>query len=121
MRLLIDMNLSPAWAAVFEAEGWEAIHWSSVGKPSAKDSDILDWARANACVVFTHDLDFGTILLLKGQHSPSVIQLRAQETSPALMGSFVVLAIKQLGEELGRGALVTIDPTRARARVLPIV
>jgi predicted nuclease of predicted toxin-antitoxin system len=114
------MNLSPAWIAVFQAEGWEAIHWNSVGSPSAKDSEILDWARENACIIFTHDLDFGTSMWFNREHAPSVIQLRVQETDPDRMGSVVVLAIKQLGDELERGALVTIDPVRARARVLPL-
>jgi predicted nuclease of predicted toxin-antitoxin system len=120
VKILIDMNLSPDRVAVFEAEGWEALHWASVSNPDAKDSEILDWARENNCVVFTHDLDFGTMLFSKGIPSPSVIQVRAQETSPARIGSLVVLAIKQLAGELNRGALVTIDPDRARARVLPI-
>jgi predicted nuclease of predicted toxin-antitoxin system len=121
VKFLIDMNLSPDWISVFEAEGWEAVHWSSVGNPAAEDNDVLGWARENKCIVFTHDLDFGTMLLFAGHHAPSVVQLRAQETSPSTMGSVVVLAIKQLAKELDHGALVTIDPTRARARVLPIV
>ncbi len=59
MKLLIDMNLSPDWVPIFEREGWNALHWSSVGNPRASDSEIMEWARANAFVVFTHDLDFG--------------------------------------------------------------
>ncbi|MGB9880090.1 MAG: hypothetical protein ACPLRM_04935, partial [Anaerolineae bacterium] len=33
MKLLIDMNLSPDWAVVFEQQGWQAHHWSTVGDP----------------------------------------------------------------------------------------
>ncbi len=60
MKLLIDMNLSPAWVEVFEQQGWQAFHWSTVGDPRATDKFIMGWARENGYVVFTHDLDFGT-------------------------------------------------------------
>jgi hypothetical protein len=32
MRLLVDMNLSPDWVAVLKRAGWDAVHWSMVGK-----------------------------------------------------------------------------------------
>ena len=58
MKILIDMNLPPRWAKVFAAEGWEAVHWSEVGAPTASDREIMVWARENDYVVFSHDLDF---------------------------------------------------------------
>ena len=61
MKLLIDMNLSPGWVEVFKQQGLEALHWSAVGDPRAPDPIIMEWARANEYVLFTHDLDFGTI------------------------------------------------------------
>jgi predicted nuclease of predicted toxin-antitoxin system len=120
VKILIDMNLSPSWVAVLRQENWEALHWSDVGSATAADSDILDWAAENGCIVFTHDLDFGALLATRARRKPSVIQLRSQETSPARMGVTVVLALKQFEGELEQGALVTIDPVRARARVLPL-
>jgi predicted nuclease of predicted toxin-antitoxin system len=121
VKILIDMNLSPSWAAVFERENWKAVHWSDVGSGIASDREILNWAAENGSIVFTHDLDFGALLASSTRRKPSVIQLRSQETSPAMMGDTVVLAIKQLANELERGALVTIDPVRARARLLPFL
>ncbi len=114
------MNLPPAWVAVFKKESFEANHWSAVGIATASDSEILEWAAENNSIVFTHDLDFGALLASRAGRKPSVIQLRTQETSPARMGETVVLAIRQLWEELQRGALVTVDPARARVRVLPL-
>jgi len=35
MRLLIDMNLPPAWVSHFAARGFEAVHWSTIGAPTA--------------------------------------------------------------------------------------
>jgi len=45
MKLLIDMNLSPAWVPVLKEAGHEALHWSTVGSPSAPDHEILAQAR----------------------------------------------------------------------------
>lgn len=120
MRILIDMNLSPDWVAIFKAESWEASHWNEVGDPKASDVEILTWARTNQFVVFTHDLDFGALLAVSGSRAPSVIQLRSQETSPAKMGAMVVHALKQLAHDLEVGVLVTLDPARSRARILPL-
>jgi predicted nuclease of predicted toxin-antitoxin system len=64
VQLLVDMNLSVEWVAELAKHGWSAVHWSSVGDPRAEDSTIMAWALANGYVVFTHDLDFGTILAL---------------------------------------------------------
>jgi predicted nuclease of predicted toxin-antitoxin system len=41
MKLLIDMNLSPNWVGLFHDSGWEAAHWSAVGQPTARDSEIM--------------------------------------------------------------------------------
>jgi len=75
---------------------------------------------ANHCIVFTHDLDFGALLATGNRQKSSVFQLRSQEISPQKMGRTVVTALKQFKDELHQGALVTIDPARARARVFPL-
>jgi predicted nuclease of predicted toxin-antitoxin system len=110
LKILFDVSLAPAWVAVFTAQSWQAAHWGDVGNPSAPDSEILEWAGDNGWVVFTHDLDFGTLLALKQLHQPSVVRLRGQEVTPSALADFVVLAFRQLQEELERGVLVTIDP-----------
>ncbi|MEW6125822.1 MAG: DUF5615 family PIN-like protein [Acidobacteriota bacterium] len=83
MKILIDMNLSPDWVEVFAKHGITAVHWSAVGDPRAADTVLMDWARDNNYVVFTHDLDFGTALALTKAESPSVIQVRTQDITPA--------------------------------------
>jgi predicted nuclease of predicted toxin-antitoxin system len=82
MKILIDMNLSPTWVAFFALNGWEAIHWSAVGDPQATDRVIMQWARSNDAIVFTHDLDFGTILAVTQASGPSVLQVRANDVLP---------------------------------------
>lgn len=62
MKLVVDMNLSPAGCAFFAAHGLDAVHWTAVGDPRAPDAEIMAWARAQGSVVFTHDLDFGVLV-----------------------------------------------------------
>jgi predicted nuclease of predicted toxin-antitoxin system len=78
MKIVIDMNLTPLWVDVLTKHGWQAVHWSSIGAPRAKDSEIMNWALTNGHIVFTHDLDFGAILAATQANAPSVIQVRTQ-------------------------------------------
>ena len=65
VRLVVDMNLSPDWVRILEDNGWPAVHWSSIGDKGASDETIMNWAATHEYVVFTHDLDFGTMLALR--------------------------------------------------------
>jgi predicted nuclease of predicted toxin-antitoxin system len=120
MRILVDMNLSPDWVAVLEGEGFEAVHWSTVGDANAQDSVIIEWARPNHYVIFTHDLDFGTILALTKSNGPSVIQVRGQNILPEYLAEILISAICRNSEYLEAGALIVVDDIRSRIRILPI-
>ena len=120
MKIVIDMNIPPTWVSVFEAAGYDAVHWSSIGDIKAKDSTIMAWAVSNNYTVFTHDLDFGTLLAISEANTPSVIQVRTQDVFPDKLGKIVLAALKQLQTELETGALVTVNEAQAKARILPI-
>ena len=120
MKIVIDMNLSPEWVSVFETAGYKAVHWSTVGDIKAKDATIMAWAANNDYLVFTHDLDFGTLLAISEANTPSVIQVRTQDVLPNKLSGSVLNALKQFQSELEIGALVTINKAQAKARILPI-
>lgn len=120
MKILIDASLSPSWADYLAGRGIPAQHWSALGRLNASDLQIMEVARAGTFVVFTHDLDFGIILATTNARGPSVIQARTQDPVPEAIGDLVVATIQQYSEILLRGALVTIEPERLRARVLPL-
>jgi len=120
MKLLVDMNLSPRWVTLLAGAGVEAVHWSTVGAMNAPDSEIMAHALANDFVVLTHDLDFSAILAATHGEKPSVVQLRADDVSPDMIGRQVLVALRQMEAELQEGALVTVDPNRTRLRVLPL-
>ena len=121
VKILVDMNLSPDWVEVLESNNISARHWSTVGDHRAKDRVIMEWARKNGHIVFTHDLDFGTLLALTQATSPSVIQIRTKNVLPEYLSRLVVSVIKQHEKELQRGALIILDDVINRIRILPLI
>ena len=119
VSLVIDMNLSVDWVAEPASHGWHAVHWAKVGDPSAEDAVIMAWALANGHVVFTHDLDFGTMLALTHAAGPSVLQVRGPNVLPEDIAPIVIAALRQYDADLAAGALVVVDPRKSRVRVLP--
>ena len=120
VQLVVDMNLSVEWLAELAGQGFPAVHWSAVGDPSAEDREIMTWARANGHVVFTHDLDFGTLLALTHASGPSVLLVRGQNVLPEDIGPLVYAALRQYEPELAAGALVVVEIKKSRVRVLPL-
>lgn len=120
MKILVDMNLSPAWVGFLVEAGYEAVHWSKVGAADAYDVEVLQWAAAHGHVVLTSDLDFGAILAATQERRPSVVQLRTDLLTFQTVGTTVLRALRQLVQELNSGALVSIEPARARLRILPL-
>lgn len=121
MKLLIDMNLSPRWVAVLKDSGLEALHWSTIGQSNAHDSEIMAWAAANGYVVLTHDLDFSAILAVTQGVAPSVVQIRAEDVSPDVIGAKIARALHQMESELEAGALLSVDDKTMRLRILPLL
>jgi len=120
MKILVDMNLSPDWVTVLTNHGITAVHWSTVGDPRAEDVLIMDWARENGHVVFTHDLDFGAALALTQAEGPSVIQVRTQDVTPQHLELAVISALESNAALLNAGCLIVLDEGRSRVRILPL-
>jgi predicted nuclease of predicted toxin-antitoxin system len=120
VKLVVDMNLSPSWAARLTRLGFEAVHWSTIGAPTAPDDEILAWAREHGYVVITNDLDFSAILAATKGQKPSVLQIRNQDLlSDAAMNS-VATAIEAFRPDIEAGALLSIDESGTRVRMLPL-
>ena len=119
MKFLVDMNLSPGWIDFLVNSGFEARHWSTVGRGDETDAELMRWAGEHAHIVLTADLDFGAILAATQRRGPSVIQIRTDIPTPAAAGEKVLSAIRQARAELESGAVLSVDTERARLRVLP--
>ena len=118
---MVDMNLSPDWIPFLNSQGWQAIHWSAIGDPRASDRTLMEWAAEHGHVVFTHDLDFGTMLALSHATGPSVLQVRGQDVLPDALGEVVAAALNQHNADLASGALVVVTQSNTRVQILPIV
>ena len=120
MKILLDMNLSPTWVRFLEENGFEAVHWSTAGQPTARDAVIMAWARDHGFVVITHGLDFSALLATTQVGGPSVLQVRTQDVLPDAVGSDVVRVLRQHQSALEQGAIISVDELTSRVRVLPI-
>ena len=76
------------------------------------------WAAENRHVVFTHDLDFGILLAHTKANGPSVLQVRTQDVSPSYLGNIILHVLKTHAVALENGALITVDETKSRIRIL---
>lgn len=119
-RLLVDMNLSIEWVPLLRSAGHQAVHWSEIGDPRATDGLLMEWTSAHNYTVFTHDLDFGTMLALSGAASPSVLQIRCLNVLPEAIGSLVLSVLRTYADDIELGALIVADEQRQRVRILPL-
>lgn len=121
MKLLLDANLSPRIAESLRILGFDAVHVVDLGLVTASDDEIFDRAATEGRVVVTADSDFGTLLAMRRATSPSVIhlrqvaELRAEEHLNLLSAN-----LPQIVDDLDRGAIVSLSPTRLAIRDLPI-
>lgn len=79
----------------------------------------MEWARLNNYIVFTHDLDFGTLLATTRARGPSVFQVRTQDIMPKSLGNRLVQIFQTYKAELEKGTLITVDESKSRVRILP--
>ncbi len=120
MKILLDMNLSPQLVHRLRSHHHDAVHWSDIGDPRADDREIMAWAAENGYVVLTHDLDFGALLASSTRTKPSVIQVRTRDLLSEQFFKTLTDALSRFGQELEKGALVVVEPGRARVRILPL-
>ena len=120
MKVVVDVNFPPSLATALSTAGVEAVHWTTQGKATAPDAEILAWARREGWVVLTQDLDFPDILAATGADAPSVLLVRDADALAPRLVELVVAALRQCADALARGAIVVLDVRGRRVRVLPI-
>ena len=80
----------------------------------------MAYPKDRGYVVFTHDLDFGAILAATRPLAPSVVQIRAQDVMSTGFQELAIETLRLFQSELEVGALVVVDASRARVRILPL-
>ncbi|MGI8937374.1 MAG: DUF5615 family PIN-like protein [Iamia sp.] len=121
MKLLLDANLSPRVAEALRAGGFDAVHVVDLDLVTASDEVIFDRAAADGLTVVTADSDFGTLLAMRRTTNPSVVHVRGvAELPPDDHIELLVANLPQVADDLDRGAIVSMSPTRLAVRDLPI-
>jgi predicted nuclease of predicted toxin-antitoxin system len=121
MKLLIDANLAPRVAEALRDAGFVAAHVADIDLVAAADSEIFDRAVVDGYTVVTADSDFGMLLALRRTTSPSVVHLRGvAEPRPEQHVALLVANLPKVSDDLDRGAIVSLSPSRLAVRDLPI-
>jgi predicted nuclease of predicted toxin-antitoxin system len=120
LEFLANMNISPLTVRDLRMLGWNIVRIPEIMDSKSKDIDILAYARDHNKVVITQDLDFSSLLALKGYEKPSVINLRFENARPDFITNRIIEIVKELEKELDEGIVVSVDEISARYRSLPI-
>jgi predicted nuclease of predicted toxin-antitoxin system len=118
--LLLDANLPPSLVGRLAAAGVAAVHVGAIGLGTASDELIAEQARARGDVLVSHDLDFSRILATSGEAAPSVIVLRLRSLTPLALANGITVALARAGDDLRLGAIVTVEDSAIRVRMLPV-
>ena len=104
MRLLLDANISWRLCAPLSDRFGECFHVNRVGlhfPPS--DTAIWDYAKANECVIVSHDTDFLDLLFARG-FPPKTILLKTGNIDTAATLELLTSAREAILEWYGKTA-----------------
>lgn len=113
MRLLLDTCVWGGAKDELQRAGHDVV-WCGDWAADPGDMEILELARQEGRVLVTLDKDFGELAIVKGLLHCGIVRLvglRAKEQAPLLASALVLH-----GQELSRGAIVTVEPGRLRLR-----
>ena len=120
MKFIADMGISQATVHWLRERGLDAIHVRDEGMHRAPDTAIVERARADGRVILTCDLDFPAIMSASGERCPSVIIIRLEIETPANVNRRLTQVLEESYEALLGGAIVSVEETRHRVRLLPV-
>ena len=121
MKLLLDQGLPRSTVSLLSKIGIESVHVGEMGMATAEDAEILAFAERHSRLVVTLDADFHALLARSGAAGPSVIRVRIEGLRAAGIADLLRDVLKICGEDLQKGAMVSVTEKAVRLRRLPLV
>jgi predicted nuclease of predicted toxin-antitoxin system len=120
MKLLLDQGTPRSAAAILRHAGFDAVHTGEIGLAEAEDSEIIQRAIEQNRVVVTLDADFHAQLALTQACEPSVIRVRVEGLRGESFSALLQNVLRQCGDDLKAGALISVNDCQIRIRRLPV-
>ena len=120
IRLLLDQGLPRSAVRHLDKRRFDACHVADLGRSRASDQEIVELAREQDRVIVTLDSDFHHLLAISGASSPSVIRIRREGLRGADLAALIDQLLGQIGEQVERGAMVTVTERNVRLHRLPL-
>lgn len=120
MEALLDMDVSPSLAAVFEKYGHTAVHAYTLGLARATDQELLTLAHETGRIVVTADLDFPRLLALAAAEGPGLILFRGGNYSDAEMRELLERVLVEVPHNVLLTSVCVVDRSRIRLTRLPL-
>jgi predicted nuclease of predicted toxin-antitoxin system len=120
MRFLLDMGVSIRVAHWLRQEENDVTHLRDEGLQTLADQLIFQKALVENRTIVTFDLDFGEIAALSRGKVVSVVILRLSNARADYVVQRLDAVLPAVEPALLSGAIVTIEDTRHRIRLLPI-
>lgn len=100
--------------------GHDATHVTDLDLRSAQDEGILQVATAQGRIIISADTDFGTLLAQKRASAPSMILVRRlSDRRVEELAALILANLHDVADALDQGAVIVIEETRIRVRLLP--
>jgi predicted nuclease of predicted toxin-antitoxin system len=120
MRFLADMGVAMRVVAWLRDGAHDVVHLRDQGLQRLPNGAIFEKAATEQRVVLTFDLDFGEIVALSGGSRTSVILFRLRDARSETVIARLERVLEESSDALTRGAIVIVEDSRHRVRLLPI-
>jgi predicted nuclease of predicted toxin-antitoxin system len=121
MRFLADMGVSLTAVRALRGMGHDVVHLEELGLRTLADVEIFRRAREEHRIVLTFDLDFVNMSATGSEPFPSVIVFRLRRGRLERVLARLAAVLSSASNALESGALIMVDETRIRVRLLPLV